>query len=102
MHQSPRRALSVFAILSVFCVSSFAEDPKRDVRVLRDIFAERLARALAPEHLAAIVADPEQPSLFASWLDGGSTVLTRHTALSPHTTDTDAPASPPPLTPPFR
>lgn len=47
------------------------------VRVLRDIFGERLARALRPEHLLAIVADPHQPSLFDDTLEGTRTVLTR-------------------------
>ena len=34
------------------------------VRVLRDTFAARLARALAPEDFAALFADPDQPELF--------------------------------------
>jgi DNA polymerase elongation subunit (family B) len=46
------------------------------VRVLRDIFGERLSRALSPEHFLAIVADPNQPSLFDDTLPGGGTVLT--------------------------
>ncbi|HET7698269.1 MAG TPA: DNA polymerase domain-containing protein [Vicinamibacterales bacterium] len=51
-------------------------DVEHYVRVLRDIFSERLARALRPEHLLAIVADPMQPSLFDDELAGASTVLT--------------------------
>ena len=47
------------------------------VRVLRDIFGERLSRALRPEHFVAIVADPNQPSLFDDTLEGADTVLTR-------------------------
>jgi DNA polymerase elongation subunit (family B) len=46
------------------------------VRVLRDIFGERLARALRPEHMLAIVADPSQPSLFDDELASAETVLT--------------------------
>ena len=45
------------------------------VRVLRDNFAERLSRAVRPEHFAAIVSDPEQPSLFDESLSQESTVL---------------------------
>ena len=47
------------------------------VRVLRDNFAERLSRALRPEHLAAIVTDPEQPSLFDAQLESAAPVLTQ-------------------------
>jgi DNA polymerase I len=47
------------------------------VAVLRDIFAERLSRALSPEDFAAIVADPEQPSLFEPSLTEAATVLTQ-------------------------
>ena len=47
------------------------------VRVLKDIFGERLSRALRPEHFVAIVADPNQPSLFDDTLAGAATVLTR-------------------------
>jgi DNA polymerase elongation subunit (family B) len=46
------------------------------VRVLRDNFAERLSRALRPEHFGAIVSDPEQPSLFDALLDSAAPVLT--------------------------
>jgi DNA polymerase elongation subunit (family B) len=37
-------------------------------RVLRDTFAERLARALTPEDFEAVFADPAQPSLFEASL----------------------------------
>lgn len=49
-----------------------------NVRVLRDNFAERLPQALRPEPFAAIVSDPEQPSLFDESLAEASTILTRH------------------------
>jgi DNA polymerase I len=52
-------------------------DVEHYVRVLREIFAERLSRALAPEHFAAIVADPDQPSLFTDSLQEARSVLTR-------------------------
>ena len=45
-------------------------DVEHYVRVLRDHFADRLARALTPEAFLAVVADPDRPSLFASSLDG--------------------------------
>jgi DNA polymerase, archaea type len=45
------------------------------VRVLREIFGERLARALRPEHMLALVADPSQPSLFDDELAGARPVL---------------------------
>ena len=48
------------------------------VAVLRDNFAERLSRALRPEHFAAIVSDPEQPSLFDESLADEAPILTRH------------------------
>ncbi|HMG23320.1 MAG TPA: DNA polymerase domain-containing protein, partial [Kofleriaceae bacterium] len=40
-------------------------DVEHYLRVLRDTYAARFARALAPEDFVAIFADPEQPSLFA-------------------------------------
>jgi DNA polymerase elongation subunit (family B) len=52
-------------------------DVEHYVRVLREIFGERLARALRPEHMLAIVADPNQPSLFDDELSNARTVLTR-------------------------
>lgn len=48
------------------------------VRVLRDNFAERLSRALRPEHFAAIVSDPEQPTPFDESFADETTILTRH------------------------
>ncbi len=39
-------------------------------RVLRESFASRLARAFTPDVFALIVADPEQPSLFETSLEG--------------------------------
>jgi DNA polymerase I len=53
-------------------------DVEHYVRVLREIFAERLSRALKPEHLAAIVADPDQPSLFMESLQDAGSVLNHH------------------------
>jgi DNA polymerase I len=47
------------------------------VRLLRDTFATRFARALAAEDFAAVFADPEQPSLFAPSLAGARPILTR-------------------------
>ena len=46
------------------------------VRILRDTFAARLARALTPDDFAAVVADPGQPSLFAPSLTSARTILT--------------------------
>lgn len=46
------------------------------VRILRDNFASRLARSLAPEDFAAVFADPDQLSLFTPSLAGMTTVLT--------------------------
>jgi DNA polymerase, archaea type len=51
-------------------------DSEHYVCVLRDTFAARLARALTPDGFAAVVADPEQPSLFAPSLATMRTVLT--------------------------
>jgi DNA polymerase elongation subunit (family B) len=53
------------------------------VRVLRNNFAERLSRALRPEHFAAIVTDPEQPSLFDEQLESAATVLTERASAQP-------------------
>ena len=39
-------------------------DVEHYVRVLRDTFAARLARAFTPDDFAAVFADPDQPSLF--------------------------------------
>jgi DNA polymerase elongation subunit (family B) len=45
-------------------------------RLLREIFASRLARALAPADFAAVFADPDQMSLFPQSLAAMTTVLT--------------------------
>jgi DNA polymerase elongation subunit (family B) len=52
-------------------------DVEHYVRILREQFAGRLARALTPEVFAAVVADPDQPSLFDASLAGAVPVLTR-------------------------
>lgn len=60
-----------------------AEEDPRDydaefyVRLLRQTFASRLARALSPEDFAAVFADPGQPSLFAPSLAQVRPILTR-------------------------
>jgi DNA polymerase elongation subunit (family B) len=46
------------------------------VRVLRETYAARLERALAPSDFAAVFADPDQLSLFAPTLASVRTVLT--------------------------
>ncbi|HKE14309.1 MAG TPA: 3'-5' exonuclease [Kofleriaceae bacterium] len=46
------------------------------LRVLRDAFAARLARAFEPDDFAAVFADPVQPSLFARPLDQVRAILT--------------------------
>ena len=46
------------------------------LRVLRDTFAARLARAFAPEDFVTIFADPEQPSLFGAALAEARPILT--------------------------
>ncbi len=53
-------------------------DVEHYMRVLRDTFATRLARALAPEDFAAVFADPDQLSLFAPVLSTLRSVLTPH------------------------
>ncbi len=58
------------------------EDDPRDydvehyVRVLRDTFAERLARAFTPDDFDAVFDDPAQLSLFPRPLDRVQTILT--------------------------
>jgi len=47
------------------------------LHVLRDTFAARLARALAPRDYAAVFADPDQRSLFDEPLASARTILTR-------------------------
>jgi DNA polymerase, archaea type len=53
-------------------------DVEHYVAVLRDIFAERLSRALTPEDFAAVIADPEQPSLFEPSLAASTPILISH------------------------
>ena len=50
------------------------------VRLLRETFSARLARALRPEDFAAVFADPEQPSLFPYALEGARPILTVQSA----------------------
>jgi hypothetical protein len=45
------------------------------VRLLRDSFAVRLARAFTHEDFAAVFADPDQPSLFQPPISAIHTVL---------------------------
>lgn len=64
-----------------FDAASRARDPRdydidHYVRILRDNFASRLARALSPEDFAVVFADPDQLSLFAPPLATMRTVLT--------------------------
>jgi hypothetical protein len=47
------------------------------VRLLRDTFATRLTRAFTPDDFARVFADPEQPSLFDTGLEGTRPILTR-------------------------
>ena len=51
-------------------------DAEHYVRLLRDTYAARLARGLAPEDFATVFADPDQLSLFAARLEGRRGVLT--------------------------
>jgi len=51
-------------------------DAEYYVRLLRDTFASRLVRALTPADFAEVVADPEQPSLFAASLRDAKPILT--------------------------
>jgi len=58
------------------------EDPRdydieHYVRVLRDNFANRLARAFTPDDYAAVFADPDQLELFAKSLDDVTPILTQ-------------------------
>ncbi|HEX4341207.1 MAG TPA: DNA polymerase domain-containing protein [Polyangiaceae bacterium] len=46
------------------------------VRILRDTYAARLARAFTPEDFATVFADPEQPSLFETPLGDIHPILT--------------------------
>jgi DNA polymerase I len=51
-------------------------DAEHYVRQLRESFASRLARGLAPEDFEAIVADPDRPSLFERPLGASRPILT--------------------------
>jgi DNA polymerase, archaea type len=51
-------------------------DIEHYVRLLRDSFAVRLARAFTQEDFAAVFADPDQPSLFQPLISDIHTVLT--------------------------
>ncbi|HEU4628652.1 MAG TPA: ribonuclease H-like domain-containing protein, partial [Gemmatimonadaceae bacterium] len=51
-------------------------DAEHYARLLRETYAARLARGLAPEDFAAVFADPDQLSLFAMPLAGRRPVLT--------------------------
>jgi DNA polymerase elongation subunit (family B) len=51
-------------------------DVEHYVRLLRTTYASRLARAFTPDDYAAVFADPEQPSLYASALGSVHPVLT--------------------------
>ena len=46
------------------------------LRVLRQTYAARLARAFRPEDFEAVFEDPEQPSLFAAPMDSIAPILT--------------------------
>jgi DNA polymerase elongation subunit (family B) len=66
-------------------------DVEHYVRVLRENFAERLSRGLRPEHFAAIIADPEQPSLFDAQLESAATLLTPLASVFPSAQAADKP-----------
>jgi DNA polymerase elongation subunit (family B) len=51
-------------------------DVEHYVRLLRDTFAARLARAFTPEDFATVFAEPDQPSLFAPPLSEIRPILT--------------------------
>jgi DNA polymerase elongation subunit (family B) len=53
------------------------------VRILRDTFAARLARAFAPEDFFSLFADPDQLSLFAPPIEPMRSVLTSLPRTSP-------------------
>jgi hypothetical protein len=77
-------ARTIAALPGGFARGSIADTSARDprdydvdhyVRVLRDNFATRFARALDPEVYAAVFADPDQLSLFAPDLRGARAIL---------------------------
>jgi DNA polymerase elongation subunit (family B) len=51
-------------------------DVEHYVRMLRETYAARLARAFAPEDHAALFGDPDQPSLFTAAFDAIRPILT--------------------------
>jgi hypothetical protein len=53
-------------------------DVEHYVRLLRDSYASRLARAFTAQDFEAVFADPEQPSLFSAPFDTMTTRLTRY------------------------
>jgi DNA polymerase, archaea type len=61
------------------------------LRVLRDTFAARFARALTPDDFDAVFVDPAQPSLFTRSLLGARPILTM---LADPTDPTDPPPAP--------
>ena len=63
-------------------------DIEHYVRLLRDTFAARLARALTPEDFAFVFADPDQPSLFSPPMTAIQTILT--TTITSAATDSAA------------
>jgi DNA polymerase I len=53
-------------------------DVEHYVRLLRDTYASRLARAFRPEDFAAVFADPVQLEMFAPPIESVRPILTRH------------------------
>ena len=58
-------------------------DAEYYVRLLRDTFAARLARALEPEVFAEVFADPQQLGLFTRSLAQARPILTRLREVEP-------------------
>jgi DNA polymerase elongation subunit (family B) len=58
-------------------------DVEHYVRVLRESFASRLARAFRPEDFESLFGDPEQPSLFEPAFDTMRTILREGRSSSP-------------------
>jgi DNA polymerase, archaea type len=58
-------------------------DVEHYVRLLRDTFAVRLARAFTPYDFSIVFSDPDQPSLFAESLDSVRTVLRSGSVIQP-------------------
>jgi DNA polymerase elongation subunit (family B) len=59
-------------------------DVEHYVRVLRETYASRLARAFTPDDFAAVFAEPDQPSLFTPCLESMHTILTSTIAAGAH------------------